>query len=108
MTGVVAFYDQTAIPGQNNIMPASGGLMVPEELFCSGTVKYYHQPIGIVVANNQTLAWQAAERVKVYYSAPSVQPLVTIKDVLEANAKDRITHQTTVVASKKGSKSFNY
>lgn len=87
-------------------MPASGGMTVPEELFCSGTVKYYHQPVGIVVANNQTLAWQAAGRVKVYYSTPSLQPLVSIKDVLKANAKDRITHQTTIVASKKGSKSL--
>lgn len=102
MTGVVAYYDYKDIPGENNITPAIAGYVVVEELFCSGTVKYYHQPIGIIVANDQMLAVQAASKVKVFYTAAEKKPVLTIQEVLNANAKDRIKEQTTIVASGKG------
>lgn len=75
---------------------------VVEELFCSRTVSYYHQPVGIVVANSHLLALQAAEKVKVFFDRPKEKPLLSIVDVLNANAKERIKVLTTVVASKKG------
>lgn len=102
MAGVEAFYDQHSILGENNISPSSGGFMFSEKLFCTGTVQFYHQPIGIIVANSNNLAQQAASKVKIYYTTSKDKPLLTIQEVLEANAKDRITHQSTVVASKKG------
>lgn len=102
MNGVEAFYDHNSIMGANNIQPQAAGFMVPEELFCSGTVKFYSQPIGIIVANSQRLALNAASKVKVYYSTPETKPLLNIQDVLNNKATDRITHQTSIVASKKG------
>lgn len=83
-------------------MPAKAGFVVAEELFCNGTVKYFHQPVGIVVAKSNEVALKAAEKVKIYYSSPNDKPLLTIQQVLQENATDKITHQTTVVASKKG------
>lgn len=102
MTGVAAYYDYKDIPGQNNVIPSRIGFLQVEELFCSGKVAYYYQPIGIVVANKQELALQAANKVKVYFTSPKTKPLITIQDVLNANAKERILEQTTVVASKTG------
>lgn len=102
MTGVVAFYDHTSIPGTNNVIPPQAGGIVVEELFCSGLIKYYHQPIGIVVANNHKVALEAATRVQVYYTNPTEKPLFNIADVLAAGATDRITVQTSVTATDKG------
>lgn len=102
MVGVEAFYDHNSILGENNIQPTAGGFQVAEELFCSETVKFYSQPIGIIVASSNALALEAASKVKVYYRLPKDKPLLNIQDVLKANAKERITHLTTVVPSKKG------
>lgn len=104
MSGVEAYYDHKSIPGDNNVMPSNGFILptVVEHLFCTGTVLFFHQPVGIVVANDEFLAIEAAKKVKIYYSTPPQKPLLSIKDVLKAKANDRITDQTTVVASRTG------
>lgn len=102
MPGVVAYYDYKSIPGRNEIIPLADNYPVVEELFCSGTVKYYDQPIGIVVAKSFLLARQGASKVKVYFNIPKEKPLLTVQQVLKAKATSRITHQSTISPTKKG------
>lgn len=83
-------------------MPPAAGCTVVEELFCSGKVLYFHQPVGMIVADKSWTAIQAAKKVKIYYSDPMSKPLLNVPDVLNAKATDRITPQTTVVAKTKG------
>lgn len=102
MPGVVAYYDYKSLPGENNILPSVANFAVVEELFCSSQVKYYHQPIGIVVANDEGLAVEAADKVKVFYSSIDVKPLLNIQEVLQANAADRVKTESTIVSSRTG------
>ncbi|KAJ8952860.1 hypothetical protein NQ314_007466 [Rhamnusium bicolor] len=102
LEGVVAFYGVNDIPGENSFIPTGTWLSMHEELFCSGIVKYYDQPIGIVVADNNRLAEQAADLVDVIYSTPVRRPYLNIKDVLDANDQTRIHHLQTVVPKSKG------
>lgn len=83
-------------------MPTIAGGTVTEQLFCNGKVQYYHQPIGIIVANSHYLAMTAAKNVKIYYTTPKGKPLFNIKDVLAAQATERITVRTAVKAKSKG------
>ncbi|KAJ8967057.1 hypothetical protein NQ317_000049 [Molorchus minor] len=102
MPGVVAYFDKDNIPGENNFMPTALGFTVKEEIFCSGKVQYYDQPIGIIVADKHDVAVQAAEVVQVSYTAAPVKPLLTTRAVLQANAKDRIHHEQTIVPKNRG------
>ncbi|KAJ8949770.1 hypothetical protein NQ318_018999 [Aromia moschata] len=97
VSGVVAYFSKDDIPGENNFMPKFNIFTVQEEIFCSGVVQYYHQPIGIIVADNHDVAVAAAELVEVSYSTPTHKPLLTTRDVLRAGATDRIHHETTVL-----------
>lgn len=58
-----------------------------EELFCSGLVKYYGQPVGILVAETQTLAERAAQLVHIQYSNNNKPFYVDARDVLEQEKK---------------------
>ncbi|CAH1116797.1 unnamed protein product [Phaedon cochleariae] len=100
--GVVRFLDKRDIPGSNTFMPKTAGYQVEEELFCSGEVQYYAQPIGLIVAVDQEVAWNAAKLVNVKYKPPTTKPYLDVRDVVKAGVKDRITHQTTVVPNGKG------
>ncbi|XP_018569700.1 probable aldehyde oxidase gad-3 [Anoplophora glabripennis] len=100
--GVVAFFGKDDIPGENTFSPKTGDFPVQEELFCSGRVQYYDQPIGIIVAKDHDVAVEAAELVDVTYSKPKQKPYLTVKDVLKAKDNSRIHHQTTVVPKGKG------
>lgn len=82
--------------------PAIEAHIIVEELFCSGTVKHYDQPVGVVVASSYAIAREAADKVKIYYDPPRQKPLVTVRDVLKAGAKDRVKVQSEIKASKKG------
>lgn len=78
--GVIAFYTAKDIPGTNSFTP-SGDLLSPkiEELLCNGKVKYYNQPIAIVVAKTRQIADRAAKLVKVKYSNVK-KPLLDVKE----------------------------
>lgn len=103
MDGVVAFFDKNDVPGRNVFMP-KGETDVPidEELFCSGTVLYNSQPIGIVVAKTQEIAERAVKLVEVTYMEGKTTPVYTVREVLKANAKDRIMNISTTNPKRKG------
>lgn len=82
--------------------PAIKDHIIVEELFCSGTVKHYDQPVGLVVAKSYAIARQAVDKVKIYFDQPRQKPLVTIRNVLKANATDRVKVQSVIKASKTG------
>lgn len=68
MPGVIAFYCAKDIPGINTFMPKNY-LFVdePEEIFCSSVVKFYGQPVGIILATTHEIANRAVELVEVVY-----------------------------------------
>ena len=86
MPGVVDFVSAADIPGQNDIDTNVG---VPpqyvEPLFASSSVIYYGQPIGLIIADSQLHAEDAAKFVKVNYT--NIQtPIITIDDAIENNS----------------------
>ncbi|RVE48202.1 hypothetical protein evm_007156 [Chilo suppressalis] len=88
--GVVAFYSAKDIPGKNSFI--MHGLIVfteDEEVFCSKQVKYYNQPLGIVVAESTTIAERAAKLVKVTYSNVTI-PILDIKDVKSDSTRTKL------------------
>ncbi|KAF4522206.1 hypothetical protein B566_EDAN007357 [Ephemera danica] len=97
MPGVVGFYSHTDLPGiRNNFTPSDFGFGEPEEVFCSGHVKYAGQLVGMIVAESRTQALTAARHVIVEY-ANSSRPMLTVGDVLSINAEDRIENEETTI-----------
>lgn len=85
--------DKNDIPGKNTFTPNEGNYPIEETLFCKGKVEYYHQPVGVIVATSQEIADKAAKLVEIKYEA-GAKPLLTIRDVVAANATDKISHDT--------------
>lgn len=100
--GVVKYYDQAAIPGVNSISPKESNLDHDEELFCSGTVLYYYQPVGIIVATAQKIAEKGASLVNITYEKSTKKPLLTSREILAANAKEKIHEDLTIPATRRG------
>lgn len=69
LSGVRGFFSAKDIPGVNNFAPIRYKMFNEEmeEIFCSATVLYYGQPLGVVVADSVSLANQAAKLVHVEY-----------------------------------------
>ncbi|XP_014098512.3 uncharacterized protein [Bactrocera oleae] len=90
--GVIAFYTAKDIPGTNSSCDSIFGYEA-EEIFCSDIVKYYGQPLGVVVAQTNDIANRIAPKVKVTYSnnVRVHNVLTTTADVLEADEMKRIT-----------------
>ncbi|CAH2090017.1 unnamed protein product [Euphydryas editha] len=85
--GVIAFYSASDIPGTNTFTPPVGIFyVVDEELLCNGEVKYYNQPLGIIVAESQKLAEKSAALVKVKYSNVRT-PVIDIKETMKDQTK---------------------
>ncbi|KAM3962033.1 uncharacterized protein ACR2FA_003925 isoform 2-T2 [Aphomia sociella] len=78
--GVKAVYTAADIPGKNSFTrPGMPLLVEDEEILISKDVKYYGQPIAIVVAVTEQLAASAAKKVKVTYkNISSKPPVITI------------------------------
>ncbi|XP_055857003.1 uncharacterized protein LOC129919921 [Episyrphus balteatus] len=89
--GVLAFYSAKDIPGKNSIVDKSFGFVDEEEIFCASDVKYYYQPLGMIVALTSSTANIAASKVKVMYSKTDKVILPTMKAVFEAKDQSRIT-----------------
>ncbi|CAG9860743.1 unnamed protein product [Phyllotreta striolata] len=103
LKGVLAYFDKRDIPGTNTFTPKDVGLFpVQEELFCDGTVLYYDQPVGIVVASEEFLAMRAARMVKITYNPPTKKAYFNVKDVVKDDVKARIIHQSTISPKSKG------
>ncbi|CAH1637093.1 unnamed protein product [Spodoptera littoralis] len=67
--GVIAFYSAKDIPGLNSFTPKDlYTYHMNEEVFCSSEVKYFNQPLGLIVADNQDIAYEAVNFVKVTYA----------------------------------------
>ncbi|CAB3227797.1 unnamed protein product [Arctia plantaginis] len=99
ITGVVAFYSAKDIPGNNSFTPLNVPLInVNEEILCSKVVKFYGDPVGIIVATREKTANKAAKLVKVNYESISEnKPLLTIDDVLNSPERNkRVINNRTV------------
>ncbi|EFA13013.1 xanthine dehydrogenase/oxidase [Tribolium castaneum] len=99
--GIVAFYSKNDIPGDNNFTPTDI-FPAKEEIFCSGRVLYYEQPIGILVGTNTSVLKEAASLVEVTYDPPTVGPLLSVRQVLAAGRTDRIQEIKTITPTRKG------
>ncbi|XP_055681417.1 xanthine dehydrogenase [Lutzomyia longipalpis] len=79
LPGVVAFYSARDIPADRNLI---GPVFHDEELFVSETVTSQSQIIGVIVADNQSLAQRASKLVKIVYE--DIKPIiVTLEDAIE-------------------------
>ncbi|XP_012939556.1 xanthine dehydrogenase isoform X2 [Aplysia californica] len=87
MPGVVRYVSAADIPegGVNDYMsfPFFPD-MIPEEIFASSKIGYAGQPIGLILAETQSLADRAASKVKVKYSNIG-EAVLTIEKSLEKN-----------------------
>lgn len=109
LPGVVAVFTAKDVPGANLIsIPDSFFFPEEEELFCSGEVKFYNQPIGVVVAETNSLAHKAAKLVKLNYVGGAKQIFATMKDVLEGGPSNRIQHAIKSDVSENDTKVENY
>lgn len=100
LPGVIAFYTAKDIPGDNSFTPTNCPLVeVNEEILCSRQVKFYGDPVGVIVADREKTANKAAKLVKIKYEYLSTnKPILTIDDVLKSPEKDkRITTNRTVM-----------
>ena len=76
MLGVVAYIDANDIPGINDWnMKATA-----EPVFCTGHVEFAGQPVGLIVAESQEIAVEAAKLVKISYENEQA----VIADIQEA------------------------
>ncbi|CAK1542877.1 unnamed protein product [Leptosia nina] len=98
--GVIAFYKASDIPGTNSFTPGgSPFFLANEEILCEKEVKFYNQPLGIIVAETQHAADKGAVLVKVTYRnvrKPEIDIKKTKKD------PKRISLFSTIPATKRG------
>uniref|UniRef100_A0A6P7EZ01 Xanthine dehydrogenase-like n=1 Tax=Diabrotica virgifera virgifera TaxID=50390 RepID=A0A6P7EZ01_DIAVI len=102
--GYVGYVDKKDIPGRNTCTPldSSMGWSVEEELFCSGIVQYYNQPVGLVIAKTAQAAHMAASLVQVKYTPPQNKYYLDVREVVADNVASRIHHVNTVLPRNKG------
>ncbi|KAJ9584592.1 hypothetical protein L9F63_021062, partial [Diploptera punctata] len=91
--GVLKFLTADNIPGKNSFSTLSDDIFLYihtyEEILCSGQVKYAGQPLGIIVAETNSLAIRATSKVKVKYIDVSV-PNTSLRNVVASKDKSRI------------------
>ncbi|CAF4846895.1 unnamed protein product [Pieris macdunnoughi] len=80
--GVVAFYTAKDIPGKNIFVSGTITGYIPEKILSDGKIDFFDQPIGILVAETETIAKRAATLVNVTYRKENRKPLLDIRDVL--------------------------
>lgn len=99
--GVLAFYSVKDIPGLNSFTPPESALFSNnEEMLCDGQVKYYNQPLGIVVAETRPIAERATKLVEVKYSNIK-DPVIDIKEAKKD--KNRLKSYASTPATDRGS-----
>ncbi|KAJ8720100.1 hypothetical protein PYW07_012143 [Mythimna separata] len=81
MKGVVAVYSVKDIPGVNSFTVPGLPTEIEDEEILADKVKYYGQPVAIVVAETEKLAERVAKMVKVTYkNVSTAAPILTIDD----------------------------
>ncbi|XP_028411480.1 xanthine dehydrogenase-like [Dendronephthya gigantea] len=76
LPGVLKYISAKDIPGENDFVPDIKG---KEKLFCECDVEYAGQAVGMIIAMSQSLADEAAEKVKITYS-DCKKPIISIQD----------------------------
>ncbi|CAH0400121.1 unnamed protein product [Chilo suppressalis] len=98
--GVLQFYKAEDIPGINSFTDIPNPLFPKnEEVLCSGAIKYFNQPLGIIVAETQYLADKAVKLVKVTYSNVK-KPIIDINEAKKDPA--RVTQFAAIPAVIRG------
>ncbi|KAF5284774.1 hypothetical protein FQA39_LY04499 [Lamprigera yunnana] len=107
LQGVVAFYGKDDVPGENTFTPTEEMFFSKaEEIFCTGVVKYYYQPIGIIVAKDQKTALKAAEFVQVSYEPGTDAPVYNIREILSIKGNEVLHFDGQHEAKNKGNDVF--
>lgn len=99
----MGYFDKNDIPGKNNFQLITPISIAEEEIFCKERVLYYEQPIGVLVGTDEKLVNKMVDLVHVEYEQPNVSPLLSIRQVLKSDQKNRIIDIRTVTATRKGS-----
>ncbi|XP_015110495.1 indole-3-acetaldehyde oxidase [Diachasma alloeum] len=106
MKGVRAFLSAKDVPGKNLCIVAANKKLFglyDELLLAEDVVTHTGQPIGIICADTQLLAHEAAQKVKVHYTDISEgKPVITNQDAIDCDDKDRIRECVNVPATRKG------
>ncbi|KAF6211819.1 hypothetical protein GE061_012334 [Apolygus lucorum] len=89
---IVAYFGADDIPGINSFGGIQPYLPEHEEVFCTRTVQYSGQPVGILVGKSQESVTKAVRRVVINYMDKG-EPLLTIRDVLLKQDSSRIIIQ---------------
>ncbi|XP_020286836.1 xanthine dehydrogenase/oxidase-like isoform X2 [Pseudomyrmex gracilis] len=104
--GVIAFFSAKDVPGKNLCVAAVHNLMIlPENelLFVEEDIIYAGQPVGVIVAETQMLANEAAKLVEVKYKETLTRkPILSIEDVLATQDQTRFLQTYKSTAEKKG------
>lgn len=104
--GVVAFFNAKDVPGKNVFTAGVNQLMMlpyNEILFAENDILYAGQPVGVIVAETNNLANEAAKLVEIKYSEPlKRKPVITVEEALATQDDSRIMQGTNVPAKKKG------
>ena len=85
MKGVTGYIDHTDIP-EANLYLTEFFYKAPEELFCSGKVRYSGQPVGLILASSTDVAREAAAKVKITYKNHT-KPVLTIQEAMKSEAR---------------------
>lgn len=100
----MAFYSASDIPGENNFTPTNiSFISTKEEIICSKEIQYHGQAVGIIVADRERTANNAAKFVDIKYKPSDAQPLLSISDVLASNKDQRINKIKDIEATDTGS-----
>lgn len=93
LPGVIDVITAKDIPG-SNLVSAKDNMFFPEDesFFLEGEVKFYGQPIAMVVAESNSLANKAAGLVKLEYRGGADEVFPSMKDVLNGGPSNRIRH----------------
>nr|XP_034833059.1 xanthine dehydrogenase/oxidase-like [Maniola hyperantus] len=102
LEGVLALYTAKDIPGVNSFTyPGIQLETEDEEILADKNIKFYGQPVAIVVAVSQDLAINAAKKVKVTYkNVPNTRPVLTINQAKKIS--DRIISGDTIEPKGRG------
>ncbi|KAG6464291.1 hypothetical protein O3G_MSEX014414 [Manduca sexta] len=95
--GVIAVITANDIPGKNSFILPGLQLEVEDEEVLATKVKYYGEPVAVVVANSEELAHSVAKKVRVTYkNVKNTKPVITIDEAKKdssryANGEGRVT-----------------